>query len=82
MLPDHLRLLHTDGVTLEMAEAILANLRVNRWSSQNVLLASDGALLHGLDKKTQRFDFQCSAAVINGQEVHPSLAQHIFTSFL
>ncbi|KAM7307995.1 nicotinamide phosphoribosyltransferase [Ixodes scapularis] len=68
MLPDYLRLLHSDGVTLEMADAILANVKANRWSAANVLLASDGTLLQRLDRNTLRFALQCSAATICGEE--------------
>ncbi|KAM7308489.1 nicotinamide phosphoribosyltransferase [Ixodes scapularis] len=68
ILPDYLRLLHSDGVTLEMADAILANVKANRWSAANVLLASDGTLLQKLDRNTLRFALQCSAATICGEE--------------
>ncbi|KAH6927551.1 hypothetical protein HPB50_005668 [Hyalomma asiaticum] len=60
---------HSDGMTLEMAEAVLANAKANRWSAQNVLLASDGTLMREPRGPAQRFAFQCSAAVVGGHEV-------------
>ncbi|KAH7948008.1 hypothetical protein HPB52_017654 [Rhipicephalus sanguineus] len=52
-----------------MAEAVLANVKANRWSAQNVLLASDGTLMREPRGPAQRFAFQCSAAIVRGQEV-------------
>ncbi|KAL1419269.1 hypothetical protein MTO96_005361 [Rhipicephalus appendiculatus] len=67
-LPPYVRLMHSDGVTLEMAEAVLANAKANRWSAQNVLMASDGTLMREPRGPAQRFAFQCSGAIVRGQE--------------
>lgn len=68
-LPPYVRLMHSDGMTLEMAEAVLANAKAHRWSAQNVLLASDGTLMRDPRGPAQRFAFQCSAAIVGGYEV-------------
>ncbi|XP_049528288.1 nicotinamide phosphoribosyltransferase [Dermacentor silvarum] len=67
-LPPYVRLMHSDGMTLEMAEAVLANAKAHRWSAQNVLLASDGTLMRDPRGPAQRFAFQCSAAIVGGHE--------------
>ncbi|KAK8757768.1 hypothetical protein V5799_004596, partial [Amblyomma americanum] len=67
-LPPYVRLMHSDGVTLEMAEAVLANAKAHRWSAHNVLLASDGSLMREQRGPAHRFSFQCSAAVVDGKE--------------
>lgn len=67
-LPPYVRLMHSEGVTLEVAEAILANAKAHHWSAQNVLLASDGSLVQEPRCPLQRFAFQCSAVIVSGEE--------------
>lgn len=73
MLPPYLRVIQGDGISYETLEAILENMKNNKWSSDNLVFGSGGALLQRLDRDTQKCAFKCSFAVVNGKEVNEEL---------
>lgn len=69
LLPPYLRVIQADGVNYETLGAVLENMKKNRWSADNVVFGSGGALLQQVDRDTQKCAFKCSYAVVNGEEV-------------
>ncbi len=69
MLPDYVRVLQGDGVTLESIATILSRMEKEGWSAENVSFGSGGGLLQKLDRDTQKCAYKCSFAVIDGKEV-------------
>lgn len=61
------RVIQGDGVDQESIERILATLKLNGFSADNVAFGMGGALLQRLDRDTQRFAMKCSAIEVNGQ---------------
>lgn len=41
----------------------------NKWSADNIVFGTGGALLQKLDRDTQKCAFKCSHVVINGESV-------------
>ncbi|XP_063432404.1 nicotinamide phosphoribosyltransferase-like isoform X1 [Mytilus trossulus] len=68
LLPPYLRVIQADGVNYETLGAVLENMKKNRWSADNVVFGSGGALLQQVDRDTQKCAFKCSFAVVNGEE--------------
>ncbi|XP_071171487.1 nicotinamide phosphoribosyltransferase-like isoform X2 [Mytilus edulis] len=68
LLPPYLRVIQADGVNYETLGAVLENMKKNRWSADNVVFGSGGALLQQVDRDTQKCAFKCSYAVVNGEE--------------
>lgn len=69
MLPDYIRVIQGDGINYEMLEAILSNMKLHRWSSDNLAFGSGGALLQRLDRDTQKCAYKCSYCIVDGKEV-------------
>jgi nicotinamide phosphoribosyltransferase len=68
VLHPNVRVIQGDGVDYDSIGEILATLKRNGWSADNIAFGMGGALLQKLDRDTQKFAFKCSAAVINGEE--------------
>jgi len=64
---NNVRILQGDGVNEKSIEAVLATLKENRYSADNVVFGMGGALLQQLNRDTQKFAMKCSAAQIKGQ---------------
>lgn len=69
MLPPYLRLIQGDGICYETLEAILENMKKNKWSADNVAFGSGGALLQKMNRDTYKCAYKCSFALINGKSV-------------
>ncbi|XP_060577415.1 LOW QUALITY PROTEIN: nicotinamide phosphoribosyltransferase-like [Ruditapes philippinarum] len=70
LLPPYIRVIQGDGISYETLGAILENMKINKWSAENLAFGSGGALLQRLDRDTQKCAFKCSYAVCNGKEVN------------
>ena len=70
MLPPYIRVIQGDGISYESLGAILDNMKKHKWSADNLVFGSGGALLQRLDRDTQKCAYKCSYAVINGKEVN------------
>ena len=70
MLPPYLRVIQGDGISYETLESILARMKENQWSAENLAFGSGGALLQRLNRDTQRCAFKCSFAVVDGKQVN------------
>ncbi|MBM3261723.1 nicotinate phosphoribosyltransferase [Candidatus Kaiserbacteria bacterium] len=66
VLDPHVRVLQGDGIDLEMIEKILAAMKENGWSTDNIIFGSGGGLLRKFDRDTQKCKIACSAICING----------------
>ena len=55
-----------------MIGEILAMMKTNKFSAENIAFGSGGGLLQKFDRDTQKFAIKCSMAVINGKEVNVS----------
>ncbi|CAD5112986.1 DgyrCDS2190 [Dimorphilus gyrociliatus] len=69
MLPSYLRIIQGDGICYETLGDILAALEKAKWSSENLVFGSGGALLQKLNRDTQKCAYKCSFAEINGKRV-------------
>ena len=68
VLNDKIRVIQGDGMDYAMVRDILENMRIHRWSADNVSFGMGGALLQKLNRDTQKFAFKCSSVTINGEE--------------
>jgi nicotinamide phosphoribosyltransferase len=68
VLNDHVRVIQGDGITNESIPLILAELKKDRLSADNLAFGSGGGLLQMVNRDTQRFAFKCSSITINGHE--------------
>ena len=66
LLPEYLRVIQGDGVSLESLKEILANMTKHGWAADNLAFGSGGALLQKLNRDTQKCAFKCSEIVVNG----------------
>lgn len=60
------RVLQGDGIDKEMVERILFNLRIHRYSADNMVFGSGGALLQKVNRDTYKFAMKGSAVLVNG----------------
>uniref|UniRef100_A0A183EUK6 Nicotinamide phosphoribosyltransferase n=1 Tax=Gongylonema pulchrum TaxID=637853 RepID=A0A183EUK6_9BILA len=67
LLPSYLRVMQGDGISYESIEKILDAVSRSRWSVDNIVFGTGGALLQKLDRDTQKCAFKCSHVVINGE---------------
>lgn len=72
VMPPKLRVIQGDGVNYDSIAEILAALKRNGISVENLVLGMGGALLQKVDRDTQKFALKCSYAKINGQDVEVS----------
>lgn len=63
------RVIYGDGINYESIDGILANLKVNGYSADNMAFGMGGALLQQINRDTQKFAMKASAAMINGKWV-------------
>lgn len=63
---NHVRIIQGDGINEGMIKKILASLKFNKWSADNIAFGMGGALLQQIDRDTQKFAMKCSAVRING----------------
>lgn len=68
VLPDYIRIVQGDGVSRESLQTILDAMEEHKWSVDNTIFGSGGALLQRFDRDVQRCAFKCCMAVINGEE--------------
>ncbi|WP_419810429.1 nicotinate phosphoribosyltransferase [Bacterioplanoides sp.] len=67
VLPDCVRLIQGDGVSVASIEAILAALKERAISADNIAFGMGGELLQKVNRDTQKFAMKASAIRINGQ---------------
>lgn len=67
VLPSQIRVIQGDGVNKDSIAAVLALMKQNGFSADNVAFGMGGALLQQLNRDTQRFAFKCSAVRVDGQ---------------
>ena len=60
-LDPHVRVLWGDGINKEGIEKILAGLKFNNFSVENMVFGMGGGLLQKVNRDTQRFAFKCAA---------------------
>lgn len=70
VLPPCLKVLQGDGINYETLSVILENMKRHKWSAENVVYGSGGALLQKLDRDTQKCAYKCSYIEVNGQGVN------------
>ncbi|XP_003385030.1 PREDICTED: nicotinamide phosphoribosyltransferase-like [Amphimedon queenslandica] len=70
LLPPYLRVIQGDGISYESLTKILEALKDNKWSSDNLVFGSGGALLQKVHRDTQKCAFKCSYAVVNDKGVN------------
>lgn len=67
VLPDCIRLIQGDGVSVKSIEAILGALKSRLISAENIAFGMGGGLLQKVNRDTQKFAMKASAIQINGQ---------------
>ena len=67
VLDTHVRMLWGDGIDYNGIRSILFQLKLEGWSSENILFGEGGGLLQKLDRDTQRMAVKCSAQCRNGE---------------
>ena len=68
-LLNHVRLIQGDGVNPDSIRAILERITSVGYAADNIAFGMGGALLQKVDRDTQKFALNCSAARIDGQWV-------------
>ena len=66
VLPPQVRVIQGDGIDYDMVYEILAAMRRDGWSADNIAFGSGGGLLQRFDRDTQKFAFKCSAVRRSG----------------
>ncbi|SFD43346.1 nicotinate phosphoribosyltransferase [Pragia fontium] len=67
VLPDFIRLIQGDGVSVSSIEEILCEMKKRKLSAENVSFGMGGELLQKVNRDTQRFAMKASAICINGE---------------
>lgn len=67
ILNPKVRVIQGDGIDLTMLETVLAAMKEQGWSADNIAFGSGGGLLQKLDRDTMKFAFKCSAVEVNGE---------------
>lgn len=60
----HVRIIQGDGINPRSIREILANLKLNGYSADNVAFGMGGALLQQINRDTQQFAMKCSAVKV------------------
>jgi nicotinamide phosphoribosyltransferase len=68
VLDRHVRVIQGDGIDREMLHKILAAMRQQRWSADNIAFGSGGGLLQKLNRDTCRYAMKCSSVTVDGVE--------------
>lgn len=66
LLPNYLRVIQGDGISLSSIQAILEAIEAKGLSADNIAFGMGGALLQKVDRDTLRFAMKTSAVQING----------------
>jgi len=69
VLPPQIRVLQGDGITHLTIEPILAAMKAEGWSADNIVFGMGGGLLQKVDRDTQSMVLKCSSALIGEDEV-------------
>lgn len=69
VLPDYIRVIQGDGVSLETIEMILQEMKKRKLSAENISFGMGAELLQKVNRDTLKFAMKASAAQINGQWV-------------
>lgn len=67
VLPDCVRVIQGDGISLGSIEAILAEMKRRGLSADNVAFGMGGELLQKVNRDTQKFAMKASSACVNGE---------------
>ena len=67
VLPNYVRVIQGDGMTLETIGILLENLKNAKISASNIAFGMGGGLLQKCDRDTFKFAMKCSAMEINGK---------------
>ncbi|SUB84210.1 putative nicotinate phosphoribosyltransferase [Pragia fontium] len=67
VLPDFIRLIQGDGVSVSSIEEILCEMKKRKLSAENVSFGMGGELLQKVNRDTQRFAMKASAICIDGE---------------
>lgn len=67
LLPSCVRVLQGDGITLESIPAILENLKVHGYSTDNIAMGQGGGLLQMVNRDTLQMACKCSEADVGGE---------------
>lgn len=68
VLPDCVRVIQGDGLTVDNIQEILRRMEVAKLSASNIAFGMGGGLLQDLSRETFKFAQKCSAAERNGNE--------------
>lgn len=68
LLPQYVRVIQGDGITIDSLPKILANLTQRGFSASNIAFGMGGGLLQQVNRDTFKFAFKASAAMVNGVE--------------
>ncbi len=66
VLPDCVRVIQGDGVSLPIIEAILETMKQRKQSAENITFGMGGELLQKINRDTLKFAMKASAANVNG----------------
>lgn len=66
VLPDFIRVIQGDGVSLKTIEAILKAMKQRKLSADNIAFGMGGELLQKVNRDTMKFAMKASAARVNG----------------
>jgi len=66
VLPDHIRVIQGDGITVDTIEKILINMEHNGLSADNIAFGQGGGLLQQVNRDTLEFAMKCSAIRVDG----------------
>jgi nicotinamide phosphoribosyltransferase len=68
ILDPHVRLIQGDGIDFTSLGVILAAIKKQGWSADNIAFGSGGGLLQKLNRDTLKFAFKCSSILIGDEE--------------
>ncbi|WP_444942982.1 nicotinate phosphoribosyltransferase [Microbulbifer sp. ZKSA006] len=66
VLPDFIRVIQGDGISLHTIEAILSAMKVRKQSAENISFGMGGELLQKVNRDTMKFAMKASAVRVNG----------------
>jgi nicotinamide phosphoribosyltransferase len=67
VLPDYVRVIQGDGITIDTIPVILENLKAAGFSAENLNFGMGGGLLQHVNRDTFKFAQKCSAALVDGK---------------
>ncbi|XP_065918647.1 nicotinamide phosphoribosyltransferase-like [Dysidea avara] len=70
LLPSYLRVVQGDGISYDTLGKILAHMKENGWSADNVAFGCGGGLLQKVNRDTQKCAYKCSYALVDGKDVN------------